>query len=97
MLHRVAPLLCCLLGIFYAQGTAAQEVSEAGARYELVTLKIEGPELDEGAGQEEAVRQADHFIKTGELKVAEEKQLFDCMIINADNADKYSAPFVLSE
>ena len=46
---------------------------------------------------EEAVRQADHFIKTGELKVAEEKQLFDCMIINADNADKYSAPFVLSE
>ena len=46
---------------------------------------------------EEAVRQADHFIKTGELKVAEEKQLFDCMIINADNADNYTAPFVLSE
>lgn len=47
MLHRVVPLLCCLLGIFYSGSTSAQVLSEPGARYELVTLKIDGPELDE--------------------------------------------------
>ncbi|WP_425072047.1 D-ribose ABC transporter substrate-binding protein [Sagittula sp. S175] len=46
---------------------------------------------------EEAVRQADHFINTGELKVAEEKQLFDCMLIDASSADKYTGPFTLSQ
>jgi erythritol transport system substrate-binding protein len=46
---------------------------------------------------EEAVRQADNFIKTGETGAASEKQLFDCMLITADNADKYSAPFVLDQ
>ena len=46
---------------------------------------------------EEAVRQADHYIKNGEPMVAEEKQLFDCALITADNVDKYTAPFVLSE
>lgn len=46
---------------------------------------------------EEAVRQADHYIKTGEPMVAEEKQLFDCALITPDNVDKYTAPFVLSE
>jgi erythritol transport system substrate-binding protein len=46
---------------------------------------------------EEAVRQADHFIKTGELKVAEEKQLFDCMLITAENADQYTGPFTLTQ
>ncbi|APO88581.1 D-ribose ABC transporter substrate-binding protein [Marivivens sp. JLT3646] len=45
----------------------------------------------------EAVRQADHFIKTGERLVAEEKQLFDCLMITPENVDKYSAPFTLSE
>lgn len=46
---------------------------------------------------EQAVRQADHYIKNGEPLVAEEKQLFDCALITADNVDKYTAPFVLSE
>ena len=46
---------------------------------------------------EEAVRQADNFIKNGETGAASEKQLFDCMLITADNADKYSAPFVLDQ
>ncbi|PRY85567.1 D-ribose ABC transporter substrate-binding protein [Donghicola tyrosinivorans] len=44
----------------------------------------------------EAVRQADHFIKTGELAVDTEKQLFDCMIIDQSNVANYTAPFVLS-
>ncbi|MEQ9347968.1 MAG: D-ribose ABC transporter substrate-binding protein [Thalassospira sp.] len=46
---------------------------------------------------EEAVRQADHFITTGELKVAEEKQLFDCILVDASILDVYSfsGPFQL--
>ncbi len=46
---------------------------------------------------EEAVRQADYYIKNGEPMVEQEKQLFDCALITADNVDKYTAPFVLSE
>ncbi|MCT4333805.1 D-ribose ABC transporter substrate-binding protein [Paracoccus sp. YLB-12] len=46
---------------------------------------------------EEAVRQADNFIKNGETGAASEKQLFDCILITADNADNYSAPFVLDQ
>lgn len=45
----------------------------------------------------EAVRQADSVIRTGETGVAEEKQLFDCLLITPDNTDKYTAPFTLSE
>ncbi|MFV0334931.1 MAG: D-ribose ABC transporter substrate-binding protein [Tropicimonas sp.] len=45
----------------------------------------------------EAVKQADYYIKNGEPMVAEEKQLFDCLLITPDNVDKYTAPFVLSE
>ena len=44
---------------------------------------------------EEAVRQADRFIRTGETGVDEEKQLFDCLLITPDNIDRYVAPFVL--
>ncbi|MCD2183925.1 D-ribose ABC transporter substrate-binding protein [Rhizobium sp. TRM96647] len=46
---------------------------------------------------EEAVKQADNFIKTGETGAKSEKQLFDCLLITKDNVDKYTAPFVLSE
>lgn len=45
----------------------------------------------------EAVRQADSVIRTGETGVDQEKQLFDCLLITADNADKYSAPFTLDQ
>ena len=45
----------------------------------------------------EAVRQADSVIKTGETGVAEEKQLFDCLLITPDNVDEYTAAFTLSE
>lgn len=46
---------------------------------------------------EEAVRQADNFIKNGETGVDSEKQLFDCLLITADNADNYTGPFVLEQ
>jgi erythritol transport system substrate-binding protein len=45
----------------------------------------------------EAVRQADNVIRTGETGVADEKQLFDCLLITADNAANYSAPFTLDQ
>jgi len=45
----------------------------------------------------EAVIQADYYIKNGEPMVAEEKQLFDCLLITADNVDNYTAAFTLSE
>ena len=43
----------------------------------------------------EAVRQADYYIKNGEPMVAEEKQLFDCVLITPDNVDQYVGPFTL--
>lgn len=45
----------------------------------------------------EAVRQADNLIKTGSTGAATEKQLFDCLLITTENADKYSGPFTLSQ
>jgi erythritol transport system substrate-binding protein len=45
----------------------------------------------------EAVIQADHYIKNGKPMVADEKQLFDCLLVTPDNVDKYSGPFTLSE
>lgn len=45
----------------------------------------------------EAVIQADHYIKNGEPMVAQEKQLFDCVLITPENVDQYTAPFTLSE
>jgi len=44
----------------------------------------------------EAVIQADHYIKNGEAMVADEKQLFDCLLITPENIGDYSAPFTLS-
>src|SRR5690606_17446242 len=44
---------------------------------------------------EEAVRQADYYIKNGKPMVAEEKQLFDCVLITPDNVDQYVGPFTL--
>lgn len=46
---------------------------------------------------EEAVRQADRYIRTGKTGASSEKQLFDCLLITADNVDKYTDAFVLSE
>ncbi|RJE87347.1 D-ribose ABC transporter substrate-binding protein [Paracoccus onubensis] len=46
---------------------------------------------------DEAVRQADNFIKTGETGADAEKQLFDCILITKDNADQITSPFVLEQ
>lgn len=46
---------------------------------------------------EEAVRQADNFIKTGETGADSEKQLFDCLLITKDNVENYTAAFVLEQ
>ena len=46
---------------------------------------------------EEAVKQADNFIKTGSTGAKSEKQLFDCLLITKDNIDKYTGPFVLAQ
>jgi len=46
---------------------------------------------------EQAVKQADSFLKTGKTGATSEKQLFDCLLITKDNVDKYTAPFVLAQ
>jgi erythritol transport system substrate-binding protein len=46
---------------------------------------------------EAAVKQADTFLRTGKTGIASEKQLFDCILITKENADKYSSPFVLDK
>lgn len=45
----------------------------------------------------EGVRQADSFVRTGKTGAKTEKQLFDCLLITKENADKMTSPFVLSE
>ncbi|MFT4012691.1 MAG: D-ribose ABC transporter substrate-binding protein [Paracoccus sp. (in: a-proteobacteria)] len=45
----------------------------------------------------EAVKQADAVIKTGKTGIDTEKQLFDCLLIDASNVDNYTAPFVLEQ
>lgn len=45
----------------------------------------------------EAVKQADNFIKNGSTGAATEKQLFDCLLITAENVDKYTGPFTLAQ
>ena len=45
----------------------------------------------------EAVIQADYYIRNGEPMVDEEKQLFDCILITADDVDNYTGPFTLSQ
>ncbi|WP_305073719.1 D-ribose ABC transporter substrate-binding protein [Propionivibrio sp.] len=46
---------------------------------------------------EEAVKQADSFIRTGKTGAKSEKQLFDCLLITKENVHKYSSPFVLDK
>lgn len=46
---------------------------------------------------EQAVRQADHFIKTGKTYLDHEKQLFDCALVTSDNVDQYTSAFVLKQ
>ena len=44
-----------------------------------------------------AVQEADSFLKNGSTGVASEKQLFDCVLITKENADKITAPFTLEK
>ncbi len=46
---------------------------------------------------EEAVRMADEYIRTGETGIEDEKKLFDCMLVTAENLDQYTDPFVLEQ
>lgn len=44
-----------------------------------------------------AVDEADSFIKTGKTGAAQEKQLFDCLLVTKADADKMTAPFTMSK
>ena len=44
-----------------------------------------------------AVQEADAFLKTGKTGAAQEKQLFDCILITKDNAGKMTAPFTMGQ
>ncbi len=44
-----------------------------------------------------AIDEADTFLKTGKTGAKQEKQLFDCVLINKDNVAKYTSAFKLSE
>lgn len=46
---------------------------------------------------ERAVQLADAFIRTGDIPLSGEKQLFDCFLITADNVDQVTSPFVLEQ
>lgn len=48
-------------------------------------------------GTENAVAQAVEFLKSGKTGAPSEKQIIDCALITKDNADKYTAPFVLEQ
>ena len=44
-----------------------------------------------------AVDEADSFLKTGKTGAAQEKQLFDCILITKDNVNDFVAPFTLKQ
>jgi erythritol transport system substrate-binding protein len=44
-----------------------------------------------------AVQEADSFLKNGKTGAASEKQLFDCLLITKDNADKMTGPFTMTK
>lgn len=44
-----------------------------------------------------ALQEADSFVKTGKTGVANEKQLFDCILITKANVGDYTAPFTLKQ
>ncbi len=44
-----------------------------------------------------AVDEADSFIKSGKTGAAQEKQLFDCLLVTKADADKMTAPFTMSK
>ncbi|MBE9635303.1 substrate-binding domain-containing protein [Salipiger mangrovisoli] len=45
----------------------------------------------------EAVRQADHYIRTGSPRERREVQFFDCLLIDASAAARMTSPFVLPD
>ena len=45
----------------------------------------------------EAVKQADSVIKTGKTGASSEKQLFDCILVLKENADKFTGPFNMAK
>lgn len=45
----------------------------------------------------EAIRQVDAYLTNGSTGADSEKQLFDCLLITADNVDQYTGPFTLSQ
>ena len=89
------PVLACMGAWACSKAEGLQLQGAQLARFERHTLLSPQP-LAMGQA-EEAVRQADHFINTGELKVAEEKQLFDCLLIDESNVDNYTGPFTLDQ
>jgi erythritol transport system substrate-binding protein len=44
-----------------------------------------------------ALEEADSFVKTGKTGAANEKQLFDCILITKANVGDYTAPFTLKQ
>lgn len=44
-----------------------------------------------------ALQEADSFVKTGKTGAANEKQLFDCILITKANVGDYTAPFTLKQ
>lgn len=45
----------------------------------------------------EAIQQVDAYLTNGATGADGEKQLFDCLLITADNVDQYTGPFTLSQ
>lgn len=48
-------------------------------------------------GSEDAVAQAVEYLESGKTGAPSEKQINDCTLITKDNADSYTAPFVLEQ
>ena len=69
------------VGGFDGAPDAAQAITDGSLQYTVLQPVVDFTKS--------AVQQADSYIRTGETGVDEEKQSFDCILINKDNVASY--------
>ena len=82
-LKQAGKLKQVVVGGFDGSPEAANAVKDGSLAYTVLQPVVEFSKL--------AVQQVDKYLKTGKTGASQEKQAFDCTLINKDNIDKYTS------
>jgi erythritol transport system substrate-binding protein len=88
-LKQAGKLQDVVVGGFDGSPEAVAAVKDGSLAYTVLQPVVKFSKL--------AVQEADQYLRTGETGAKAEKQAFDCTLITKENADKYVAPFTLSD